>query len=234
MSGRKVFTAKKAALFLIALFISACGSNADVYVSAESNTGSKRLTLHVRNSLTDMETEIFQTFSFSNNCDYDASPYSEDVQRIIEDINLNLPNLPDFEPPVNAVFLQSGPPRWSGTVAVHLCEELEAGAFTLFRSVFLSNAFLENLYSGALAWGDDELFEPALAYILFHEVGHAVMNHSADKIPPVEEEENAPLGEHHHFDLPQEIEADSFAYDLMVLTDRNLLGMVMAHSLDSL
>jgi hypothetical protein len=134
------------------------------------------------------------------------------------------------EPAIEHVILLSGPPRLESSVGIFLCDGLGFDASTLHRSIFISNEFLVELRSGAGEWGDEGLFGPAVAYIVFHEFAHAALNHSAVKLPKNNGSANGSSG----FDYPQEVEADRFAYNLMVLTGQDLLGMVMAQSLDSL
>jgi hypothetical protein len=180
-------------------------------------------------SLTNMETGSFSGIASHGGCDFTDSHNAASVSEILDELNLYLPEMGNFEPPVNSVLLRKSPPREDGTIVVYLCSGLDSNAFALFRSIYLSESFLDDLQKTAVEWGDERLYFSALAYVVYHEVGHAVLNHSAARIPGADGNPGGSGG----FALPQELEADAFAYDLIRITGRDPLGVVMAQSLES-
>jgi len=210
------------ALFLL----SACGgTRAELH--AVSNNKNVVVTVDTQKSLSSMESEMFVSKIDSKNCSLSASQYKASLLEIINTINSNSEQFVDIRPPFNSVALLEAPPREEETVAIFACDGLDADVFTLNRSIFISNSFIDELQNESLYWNDQSLFIPALSYIIYHELGHALLNHSAIKLATTQQ------GQTYSFDLPEEMEADSFAYDLMTLTEQNLMGMVMAQSLVS-
>ncbi|MDH5543780.1 MAG: hypothetical protein OEY64_12565 [Nitrospinota bacterium] len=219
------------------LFLVACGgegpnSTADASVPPDE-TRSKPLTELSKASLSQMEMDVFNLNIPVEKCDIRNSPFASDMLSVITELNLHLGELENIEPLVREVLLLSVPPREEGTVGIYLCDDLEFSASTLFRSTFISNQFLERLRDGARTWGSDELFLPALSYVVFHEFAHAALNHSVVKLPG-ENDSGFPAVDRFEFDFPQEVEADRIAYNLMTATGQDLLGIVVAQSLDNL
>ncbi len=209
-------------VLVVSFFLSACGGYANTDMSAHTDAGAVSVSAQALHSLANMETGTFDDIISPGSCDSAGSHNMASVSAILDELNSSLPEMGNFEPPANSVLLRKRPPREDGTIAVYLCRGLASNAFTLFRSIYLSESFLDNLRTTAAEWGDDRLYFSALAYVVYHEVGHAVLNHSAARIP----------GGSDGFDLPQELEADAFAYDLIQITGRNPLGVVMAQSLE--
>jgi len=220
-------------LVLVSLSSVACGGlgggSADA-VTAETGYGSASLTQNEKASLSLLEGGVLESLYLDGKCDFGNSEFAESVESAIALINFKLDELKYNEPLIEQVVLLSGPPRLEGFVAIFLCDGLGFNASTLHRSSFISNGFLADLHAGAVEWGDEDLFNSAVSYIVFHEFAHAVLNHSAVKLPQNNDSASVTSG----FDYPQEVEADRFAYNLMVMTGQDLLGMVMAQSLESL
>ncbi len=218
-----------ASLLFLTLFISACGGGSShYYVSGESDSGSVNVSIKNEGLLSAMEDGMFGTFATGGNCDLSKAEYLGKAKSVVDDINANLDILSAFSPPVYSVVAKRAPPREDGEIAVYLCDEIGFRAFTLYRSVFISNRFMEEMEEAALEWGDISILDSAIAYVIYHEVGHAAMNHSAVKMPFGTDDGG------YHFDMPQEVDADRFAYEMMTLTGKNMLGMVMVQSLDGL
>ena len=219
------------------LFLVACGGagpegTADASVPPDE-TRSKPLSELSKASLSQLEMDVFDLNIPVEKCDIRNSHFSADVAAVIAELNLHLGDVENIEPVIREVLLLSVPPREDGTVGIFLCDDLEFSASTLFRSTFISNQFLEKLRDGARTWGSDELFLPALSYIIFHEFAHAALNHSVVKLPSETNSEYETVTSY-DFDFPQEVEADRLAYDLMTATGQDLLGIVVAQSLDNL
>jgi len=215
-------------VLVLSFLLSACGGYANTRVSGQTDTGAVSVSMQAIQSLTDMETGSFGDIASQGGCDFTDSRHVAAVAEIVDELLFYLPEMGNFEPPVNSVLLRKRPPREDGTIAVYLCRGLTSNAFTLFRSIYLSESFLDDLRKTSVEWGDERLYFSALAYVVYHEVGHAVLNHSATRIPGTDGNPGGSGG----FDLPQELEADSFAYDLIRITGRDPLGVVMAQSLE--
>jgi len=215
-------------VLVVSVLLSACGGAANTRVSGLADTGALSLSMQAIQSLKNMETGSFSDITSHGGCDFTDSHNAASVSEILDELNLYLPEMGNFEPPVNSVLLRKNPPREDGTVVVYLCSGLDSNAFALFRSIYLSESFLDDLRKTAVEWGDESLYFSALAYVVYHEVGHAVLNHSAARLPGMDGTSGGSGG----FALPQELEADAFAYDLIRITGRDPLGVIMAQSLE--
>lgn len=203
------------------------GGSAD---TGDTGYGSASLTQTEKASLTILEEGVLESLYFEGKCDLGNSEFAGSVEYAVGLINSRLAELEYNEPLIEQVVLLSGPPRFEGSVGIFICDGLGFNASTLHRSTFISTEFLAELRAGSEEWGDEAFFGPAVAYIVFHEFAHAALNHSAVKLPKNDGSATGSSG----FDYPQEVEADRFAYNLMVMTGQDLLGMVIAQSLKSL
>lgn len=218
--------------FLLAfpfIFLTACGS-ADVNVESQSKNPGVHINLSQKTSLEEMESEIFNTFGSYENCAYQNSRFAGDAQRLIDMFNNILHHMDLSDSSISGAELRSFPPREDDKLAVYLCGELQSNAYTLYRSVFLSNPFIEKLWDTAQESEREDLFESALGFVLYHELGHTLLNHSVIKL---ESADNDYFTEHEklsakNFDLLQELEADQFAYDVVSLVGLNVEGSNLA------
>ncbi len=217
------------------MFFAACGS-ADVNVEAQSKNSGIRINLLQKSSLEGMESEIFDTFGSYENCAYQDSRFADDAQRLIDMFNNVLRDMEPSDPSISGAELRSFPPREDDKLAVYLCGDLLSDAYTLYRSVFLSNPFIEKLWNTAQESGREELFESALGFVLYHELGHTILNHSAIKLGSSDSskftDDEKPDAK--NFDLLQELEADQFAYDVVSLVGLNVEGSSLARQAGSL
>lgn len=217
------------------IFLTACGS-ADVNVEAESQNSGIQINLSQKTSLEEMESEIFDTFGSYDNCAYQNSHFADDAQKLIEMFNNVLRNMEPADPSISGAELRSFPPREDDKLAVYICGNLLSDAYTLYRSVFLSNPFIEKLWNTAQESEKGELFESALGFVLYHELGHTILNHSVIKL---ESADNSDFNENEkssakNFDLLQELEADQFAYNMILLAGLNVEGSNLARQAGSL
>jgi len=218
--------------FLLAfplIFLAACGS-ADVDMESQSQNSGIRINLSQKTSLEEMESEIFNTFGSYENCAYQDSRFADEAQRLIGMFNNVLRDIEPSDPSISGAELRSFPPREDDKLAVYLCGDLLSNAYTLYRSVFLSNPFIEELWYTAQESEREDLFESALGFVMYHELGHTILNHSVIKL---ESEDNYDFAEDEessakNFDLLQELEADQFAYDVISLVGLNVEGSNLA------
>lgn len=241
----KVLRGSRRFLFLTFpfIFLTACGS-ADVSVESESQTKSQTklqtksqtrnsgvsMNLSQKISLEEMESEIFNTFGSYQNCAYQDSRFADDAQRLVGMFNNVLSEMELSDSSISGAELRSFPPREDDKLAVYLCGDLLSDAYTLYRSVFLSNPFIEELWEAAQEDDKENLFESALGFVLYHELGHTILNHSAIKL---ENSDNSEFTEDEkssakNFDLLQELEADQFAYNVILLVGLNVEGSNLA------
>jgi len=211
------------------IFLTACGS-ADVSVEAESQNTGIHINLSQKTSLEEMESEIFNTFGSYENCAYQDSRFADDAQRLIDMFNNVLHHMELSDSSISGAELRSFPPREDDRLAVYLCGELQSNAYTLYRSVFLSNPFIEELWDTAQESERENLFESALGFVMYHELGHTLLNHSVMKLKSAD---NDDFTEHekssaNSFDLLQELEADQFAYNVVSLVGLNAEGSNLA------
>lgn len=202
----------------LALAISACGNVGQV--SADSKSAAVSISPTEKSSLEGLEGSSYQNSAQWRDCVSSASPFYPDVSGLVGKINPVIGKMADISPPVNEVALLDAPPRGENSVGVFLCNGMSASANALYRTVSLSNDFIGRLKEAVRAngGGDDE-FVSGLAFVLYHEIGHAVLNHSALK-----------LRGDAKFGLPQELEADQFALDVMAAVGISTKGVETARS----
>ncbi|MBI3795306.1 MAG: hypothetical protein HY280_11370 [Nitrospinae bacterium] len=203
---------------LLALALAACGRTAQV--SSDAQTTGVTMTAGEVRSLQKIESAV-STATNAQMCVSSRSPYYNDTAGLVNQINPVLGKMQNVSPPVWEAIIMDFPPRVDGTIAVFLCDGMTQGAETLFRTVSLSNQFISDLKSAvATAGADASAFNSALAFVLYHEMGHAVLNHSAVKL----------RGNQTGFGLPQEMAADQFAIDTMTSLGIALNGVDIARA----
>lgn len=206
------------------LFLSACGGQAQLTLSSRTDNAEVNLTLGQETSLLEMESKVFDDFSSYDNCASGNSPHLWTVQSLLDSLNAVMYELRGIESSVQSALLLEYPPRDENSVAVYLCDDMRYSAYTLNLSVFISSRFLDELLAEAGRQGDESLFEAAAGFVLYHELGHAMLGHSALKLQNSDEEPTF-AG---NFDFPQEIEADRFAYDALLRSGIGVDGIELA------
>jgi len=91
-------------------------------------------------------------------------------------------------------------------------------------SVFISSRFLDDLLAESVRQGAESVFESAAGFVLYHELGHAMLGHSSFKLQNTDDERTFS----NYFDFPQEIEADRFAYDALMRSGTGVGGIELA------
>lgn len=191
--------------------LAACGGGAQ-----GNGGGSLAVSTGAKKTLEKMETAAFAGAA-GFNCRPQASPYANDVKELLDTAAPVLSARIDVRPPATSIDLLTTPPRPEDGIGVFLCAGAESRTFTIFRTVFVSADFVHRLKENTANAGGDALFRSALAFVLYHEIGHAALNHSAAKLDP------GPS-----FSLPQELEADQFAYDTMAAAGIGFAGVDVA------
>lgn len=212
----------------ILLLTAACGGGTSVTLQSETDNSKIFIRLGEKRQLEKMESDLFGSFSSQENCLSYNSPFEGMANELILSLNGVLSELEKADDSLNGAVLLNGPPRETGTIAVYLCDGMKPKAYTLHRSVFISNEFLANLHLASIETQRVENFLPAAGFVLYHEIGHAALNHSAIKLRGENDEGGS---SENSFDLPQELEADQFAFDIMVKTGLNLEGRYLAQSM---
>lgn len=211
------------------LFMAACGGQAQVNITSKTDNAQLNLTLGHTSSLKEMESDIFDSFGSFDNCVYADSPHAWRVRSLLDSLNGVLYEMPGTDPYIQSVLPADYPPREEYTVAVYLCDDLQSTAYALHLSLFLSNRFLDELLLTARQSEREDDFLSAAGFILYHELGHALLGHSKIKIQSGDEYETT--GESYYannFDFPQEIEADEFAYNALLRTGVGVDGVDLA------
>mgnify|MGYP000193373039 CR=1 FL=1 len=206
------------------VFLAACGSQANVALSSKTENTKINLTLGQKSSLLEMESEIFNDLSSYDNCAFENSPHLWTIQSLIDSLNGVLHELHGIEPGVHSAELLEYPPRDENSVAVYLCDDLRYTAYSLHMSVFISSRFLDDLQAESARQGAGNAFESAAGFVLYHELGHAMLGHSSLKLQNTDDERTFS----NYFDFPQEIEADRFAYDALMRSGIGVDGIELA------
>jgi len=201
---------------LLLALVSACGAPAQVTLDAKTGNSSVDITVSQKIELSEMELAVFDGFDSWDNCRSENSAHASTLLYLIDMFNANLHAIPEKDPEIDGAVLMNSPPREENMVAVYLCAGLDSNAFTIHRSVFLSSVFLDELLKMSYTPENAGAYESAVGFVLYHEMGHALLNHSAGK-----------MGDD-GFDLPQEIAADGFAYNLLQLTGVGADGAELA------
>lgn len=209
-----------------ALFMASCGGITEINVETESKNLGINFDLSRKNSLEEMESGVFDTFDSYENCLYENSRFADSVQGLIESFNGIIDDFESSGSSISGVELMNNPPREDDKLAVYLCGDLQSNAYAIYRSVFLSESFVEEVWKISRERDREDLFESALGFVLYHEIGHTILNHSEEKLI---NGDSAYEGSYEiNFDLPQELEADQFAYEAMSLTGLNAEGSSLA------
>lgn len=209
---------QRLAAVALALAVSACGDASRF--SAENQSAAVAITAAEKTALTSLEDLSYKNSNKWDNCVSSRSVFFNEASVAIEKINPLVSKMGDVAPPVVDIALLDAPPRGENSVGVFLCDGMSSNANALFRTVSISNEFLGKLKEASLAnGGDGRTFPSALAFVIYHEVGHAVLNHSAVKLRPDSS-----------FGLPQELEADQFALDMMFGAGIDTRGVEIARA----
>ena len=206
------------------LFLAACGSQANVALSPKTENAGADLTPGQKSSLLEMESEIFGDFSSYDNCAFENSPHLWTVQSLIDSLNAVLHEMRGMESGAHPAILLEYPPRDENSAAVYLCDDMRYSAYSLHMSVFISSRFLDELLAESVRLGAENLFESAAGFVVYHELGHAMLGHSSLKLQNTDDEQNFS----NYFDFPQEIEADRFAYDALMRSGIGVGGIELA------
>ncbi len=202
---------------LCALLFSACGGSTHGTITSGDKNWYIQVKFSAKNSLAEMENSAWNSIPGAQNCGVAKSPSAAEIAGIVEKINPYLAARgAAAADPVTAAVLNN-PPHGDGQIAVYLCSGLPQAAYTVHRSVFLSTDFIDALAGAAPGWGGEPAFQSALAFVIYHEIGHAALGHSANAL------ENGGS-----FGPPEEIEADQFAYDAMSAAGIGYSGVELA------
>ncbi|MBI5179703.1 MAG: hypothetical protein HZA04_10655 [Nitrospinae bacterium] len=212
-------SARTWALCAGAALFTACGGGTHGQVAVGDKNVSVNVSWAEKKSLEKLELQTHKNLPEEQQCVSSRSPFADDVAEIIRAVNPYMETRTDITPPVRAVELRDHPPRAEDRIAVYLCTGMKPRAYTLYRSIYLSGDFIGGLKNSSAAWGGESAYRSALAFVLFHEMGHAALNHSALKLRSADQ-----------FDLPQEMEADQFAYDAMAASRISVTGIGLARA----
>jgi hypothetical protein len=218
INGDKGPLLSRLAAVALALAISACGQSG--MTSAQNQNAAVTMSAAEKKSLGNLELVLYQNTSQWQDCVSSKSVFYPEAAQIIDKANPVVARMTDIAPPLLEVKLLDAPPRSDNAVGIFLCDRMTSNAYALYRTISLSNEFIAKLKEAALAnGGDNATFTSALAFVIYHELGHAALNHSALKI-----RDNAQFG------LAQELEADQFALDLMTSVGLDKKGVDVARS----
>lgn len=205
------------AVALAALLFSACGGAAHGTIVSTNKNGYIQVGFASKQSLATMETTAWNGIPGGQNCGIAKSAFAAEVKGLVEKIN------PYFaaravaaNAPLTASLLNN-PPHGDEQIGVYLCAGLARPAYAVHRSVFVSADFIDALNAAASGWGGESAFRSALTFVIYHEIGHAALGHSATAL------ENGG-----GFGPPEEIEADQFAYDAMAAVGIGYAGVDLA------
>ncbi|MBI5638326.1 MAG: hypothetical protein HZA03_10195 [Nitrospinae bacterium] len=202
---------------LCALVFSACGGSMHGTLTSNNKNVSIQLKFAAKKALENMETAAWDGIPGGGNCGNAKSSFAPEVNGLVEKINPYLAaRAVTANAPLTASLLNN-PPRGEEQIGVYLCAGLPRPAYTVHRAVFLSAGFIDALNGAAPGWGGEPAFRSALAFVLYHEIGHAALGHSA-----------AALENGGGFGPPEEIEADQFAYDAMAAAGIGYAGVELA------
>ena len=216
--------AKTLLLAFSIVFLSACGSQARVTLSSKTDNAEVNISLGQKSTLLEMESDIFDDFSSYDNCASGNSQHLWTVQSLLDSLNNVMYEMRGLESSVQSALLLEYPPRDENSVAVYLCDDLGYSAYTLHLSVFISSRFLDELLAESLAQEAESSFESAAGFVLYHELGHAMLGHSSLKL---RNSDGEPVYAG-NFDFPQEIEADQFAYEALMRSGIGIDGIELA------
>lgn len=202
----------------LALTFAACGNAGQV--SAESQNPVVAISAAEKSVLEGLEGSSYKNSTKWENCVSSKSSYYADVSGLVDKINPVISKMAEVAPPVNGVALLDAPPRGENSVGVFLCDGMTTSANALYRTVSISNDFISKLKDAVRAnGGGNEEFISGLAFVLYHEIGHAALNHSALK-----------LRADSKFGLPQELEADQFSLEMMTALGISTKGVETART----
>lgn len=202
---------------LCALLLSACGGSTHGTIINSNKNGYIQISFAAKKTLVTMEAAAWDGIPGVDNCGIAKSSFAPDVKGLVDQINpyLAMRAVTTATPPSAALL--NNPPHGNEQIGVYLCTGLAQPAYTVHRSVFLSVDFVNALNKAAPGWGGEPAFRSALAFLIYHEIGHAALGHSAAVI------ENGG-----GFGPPEEMEADQFAYDAMAAAGIGYAGVELA------
>ena len=193
-------------------------------LSTKTDNAEVNLSLGQKSTLLEMESDIFDDFSSYDNCASGSSQHLWTIQSLLDSLNNVMYEMRGMDFSVQSAMLLEYPPRDENSVAVYLCDDLRYSAYTLHLSVFISSRFLDELLAESSLQGTESAFESAAGFVLYHELGHAMLGHSSLKLQSSDGEPSF-AG---NFDFPQEIEADQFAYDALMRSGIGVDGIELA------
>ena len=200
-----------------AFLLSACGGSTHGTLSSSDKNWYIQVKWAPKKSLATMESSAWNGIPGSQNCGTAKSSFAPDVVGLMDKINPYLAaRTATATVPLTAALLNN-PPHGEEQIGVYLCTGLAQPAYTVHRSVFISTDFINALNTAAPGWGGEPAFRSALAFVIYHEIGHAALGHSAIAV------ENGG-----GFGPPEEIDADQFAYDAMAAAGIGYAGVELA------
>ena len=202
---------------LCALMLAACGGEMHGVLVSNNKNVNVQLSFAAKKSLENMETAAWNGIPGAQSCGTAKSAFAPDVNGLIEKLNPFLAARAATTGSPSAAALLNNPPRGEDQVGVYLCAGLSEPAYTIHRTVFFNAGFIDALNAAAPGWGGEPAFRSALAFVLYHEIGHAALGHSA-----------AALENGGGFGPPEEIAADQFAYDAMAAAGIGYSGVELA------
>lgn len=202
---------------LCAFLLAACGGATHGTITSNNKNGYIQVKFASKKSLATMETAAWDGIPGGLNCGTAKSSFAPEVSGLVDKINPYLAMRALATPAPAAAALLNNPPHGDEQVGIYLCAGLAQPAYTVHRSVFLSADFIKALDGAAPGWGGEPVFRSALAFVIYHEIGHAALGHSAAAV------ENGG-----GFGPPEEIAADQFAYDAMAAAGIGYAGVELA------
>lgn len=199
------------------LLLSACGGAAHGTITSNNKNGYIQVKFASKKSLSSMEDAAWNGIPGGQNCGTAKSSFATEVNGLVDKINPYLAARAAVTTAPPAAVLLNKPPHGDEQIGVYLCAGLAQPAYTVHQSVFLSADFVDALSGTAAGWGGEPAFQSAVAFVIYHEIGHAALGHSASAI------ENGG-----GFGPPEEIEADQFAYDAMAAAGIGYAGVELA------
>lgn len=116
-------------------------------------------------------------------------------------------------------YLKAGYPDYPGGISLRVCDDQNVYAYSYSKTVILHSGLLQTLKEEA---EDEELFASAVAFVIYHELGHIQMGHTerATSFNDINGKTN----------LFPEIEADMFAATVLQMGGYSLAGVDLVFS----